>query len=715
MRRFRGGLALALSLVCGAARAQTPPTRQADFDAAWRAYQAGQSAEALAGFTRISQTSAGGDAINDPVVPIASIARGMIELHARGPGAAAAWVERGARALDRDDAPPIARGYALRSLAALREAQGRTDDALGALTREAAASEETLARLHGMTTSFLIAEVVRALRGDEDLAYSLALAHPGNAALVEAAASFAARRKGRAIDEASWVYQKIARLPAADARSIRLREALARLSTVSFAAGLPDAPPGLGARMAEMRREVDAAERACIAAASGFGDGLFGFNMPDLTSSNVPHVEYVRFQRYDAHSVGASPWREMRYGAFVTGSIVSATPGPRFVDLGAAAPIDAAVEALVRALRDPHGVWEPPSQNLYRLVMAPMVSAITEGGVEQLTLAPDGDLNLIPFDALYDGQQVLGARLQIAYVTSGRDLGVLRSSRARATTVRPDLVVFADPAFERPGTRGGLNIPTLPGTRGEARVIASLFPAARSMFGDQATEASLLGASAGVLHIATHGIYLDHGAAAGDGDRGLALVRVEAPVASPSAGDAPSQAPPRGVDPMYRSALLLARASGVGADAAALLRGDPVGDDGVVTAAEVTRMDLRGTQLAVLSACESGTGAVVSGEGVYGLRRAFFAAGADSLVTSLWEVDDTTTAELMSRFYGRLARGWSRSDALRGAALSMRRRWPHPYYWAPFVLIGEGRALEGIGERWDTVDPITSAPTRVGR
>lgn len=106
-------------------------------------------------------------------------------------------------------------------------------------------------------------------------------------------------------------------------------------------------------------------------------------------------------------------------------------------------------------------------------------------------------------------------------------------------------------------------------------------------------------------------------------------------------------------------------------------------------------MDLRGTRLVVLSACETGVGDVQNGEGVYGLRRAVVLAGAESLVTSLWQVADDATKDLMVDYYKRLLNGEGRSEALRNAQLTMMKSKDrsHPYYWAAFVPIGDWRPL----------------------
>ena len=114
------------------------------------------------------------------------------------------------------------------------------------------------------------------------------------------------------------------------------------------------------------------------------------------------------------------------------------------------------------------------------------------------------------------------------------------------------------------------------------------------------------------------------------------------------------------------------------------------GDTGILTALEASTLNLWGTQLVTLSACDTGVGDVRNGEGVFGLRRAFFLAGAETLVMSLWPVSDFTTRSTMTRFYEGLSRGLGRDEALRRAKLDMladkQRR--HPFYWASFIEAG---------------------------
>jgi CHAT domain-containing protein len=115
-----------------------------------------------------------------------------------------------------------------------------------------------------------------------------------------------------------------------------------------------------------------------------------------------------------------------------------------------------------------------------------------------------------------------------------------------------------------------------------------------------------------------------------------------------------------------------------------------------VTALELAGLDLWGTQLVVLSACETGRGDFKPGQGVYGLRRALVIAGAETLVTSLWKLNDEATRQLLEGYYRRLSAGQGRTTALNEAMRALRKKQPHPHYWAPFLAIGQDSPLRGL-------------------
>ncbi len=216
----------------------------------------------------------------------------------------------------------------------------------------------------------------------------------------------------------------------------------------------------------------------------------------------------------------------------------------------------------------------------------------------------------------------------------------------------------------------------LGGTTEEGRVIKSLFASANVLTGSQATEAALKRVAAPlILHIATHGFFLQEAAST--------ATKAESKTSATRAISANIKIE----NPLLRSGLALAGAN--------LDRGSD--DDGILTALEAAGLNLWGTKLVTLSACDTGVGEVKNGDGVYGLRRSFVLAGAETLVMSLWPVSDTVTRELMTAYYKELRQGLGRSEALRKVQLQMLKRpdRAHPFYWASFIQSGEWANLEG--------------------
>ena len=111
-------------------------------------------------------------------------------------------------------------------------------------------------------------------------------------------------------------------------------------------------------------------------------------------------------------------------------------------------------------------------------------------------------------------------------------------------------------------------------------------------------------------------------------------------------------------------------------------------DDGILTAEKILGLRLKGTELVVLSACKTGTGNVSTGEGVFGLKRAFILSGAKTVVISLWSVPAKETTELMTDFYQLMEQGKSKAEALKQAKLNMKAKKDNPFYWGAFVMVG---------------------------
>lgn len=448
--------------------------------------------------------------------------------------------------------------------------------------------------------------------------------------------------------------------------------------------------------------------------------GMFRVQFQPITVERVQEeipadaalVELIAYEPLLTEKDGTGGLRlgERRYAAYV----LRRTGGPAFADLGDAAVIDRAVAELRDALGNPRSANSSrAARALDEMVMRPVRRLI--GDERMLLLSPDGALNLVPFNALLDEHgRYLIESYTIVYLTSGRDL--LRP-RPQAGSSQPPLII-ADPLFDagpRPESEENhaqdsrasdftqLKYSPLPGTAAEARAIAELL-GVRPLTQERATEKALKqAASPRILHIATHGFFLSDREQETNADAHL-------PASTAARRAARSQ------QPLLRSGLVLA---GV------LNRWSGDGEDGVLTALEAAGLDLWGTQLVVLSACDTGVGEVWNGEGVAGLRRALVLAGSRSQTMSLWRISDGATKDLMVGYYKRLLAGEGRAESLRQVQLAMLRGqlrptaesaprkqkgkretgetdsnptakdYRHPYYWASFIPSGDWRSLAG--------------------
>ncbi|MFH1146747.1 MAG: tetratricopeptide repeat protein [Pseudomonadota bacterium] len=404
-------------------------------------------------------------------------------------------------------------------------------------------------------------------------------------------------------------------------------------------------------------------------------------------------IEMARIEDFDFKTI---KWGASRYLAFVLSP--GKDPDVSLVDLGEADILDQKAASFKKSLgnrKTPPDVLAKQSNDLYRLIFTPLTSAL--GKSRQIFLSPDGSLNLIPFEVLQDNEgRYLIETYTFHYVSAGRDIagfGMIKEKGQKA-------LLLGDPDFdlaaklttgekERPLTRSrqmqGLSFSRLPGTKEEVEAIAALIghSVSDTYTGETASESLLMQRrSPRILHLATHGFFLsdqDWSSLTDNKSRGITITAKETPFA---------KKPVRIENPFLRSGLALA-----GANRSLAQEGVT---EGILTAEKILGLDLRGTDLVVLSACETGVGDVKNGEGVYGLRRAFTQAGAKSLVMSLWEVPDRETKELMVSFYKNLQAGkMNRAEALRQAALQQRQTVKsrygndNPYYWGAFVFLGE--------------------------
>jgi CHAT domain-containing protein/Tfp pilus assembly protein PilF len=408
-------------------------------------------------------------------------------------------------------------------------------------------------------------------------------------------------------------------------------------------------------------------------------------------------IEFASYRPFNANAIGS----DREYGAPRYVAYLLRREGEiKWQELGEARAIDDAIAAFRTAISD------PKRRDIKRLaravdekVMRPLRPML--GDAKHLLVSPDGDLNLIPFEALVNERdQYLIARYSFTYLATGRDL--LRIAVERES--KSDPLVIADPMFgkqDQPvnaevalrklsgvrlrqsvttgSDRSNLYFAPLLGTEQEAKEIKSLFPETEVLLGELATEASLKRAVAPrILHIATHGFFLE--------DRPVRLEGTRGPRRRSDLRElASSRTSLKIENPLLRSGLALAGAN--------QSRGND--DDGILTALEASGLNLWGTQLVVLSACDTGVGVVKSGEGVFGLRRALVLAGSETQVMSLWQVNDYATQKFMKAFYAGLKQGQGRGEALRRVKLdTMRQKGSeHPFYWAGFIQSGKWNKL----------------------
>jgi hypothetical protein len=541
----------------------------------------------------------------------------------------------------------------------------------------------------------------------------------------------------------------------------------------------------------------------------------------EALSEDAVLIEIVRFHPYRfgaLASKGEATWRAPIYVAFVLPG--KSPDGLTLVNLGDSNTIDSLIaafrrqvvnEASERADRDilkvsngeRKAAYPDPGRALWATVFRPLLGAL--GARRRLFIAPDGDLSLLPFEALpLDDVRSMIDEYQISYLTVGRD--VLRFADGLSTESTAP-VVIADPDYDRTGESGSgwpdprepgrglvriaealnrsrdfdlrsMSFHRLPGTRIEGEKVAALLGV--SCWTEKEADVRRLESerSPSILHVATHGFFLEDvntqfasdeamlsalpwlgceavksrrdAFATAISEMAVGLIHLfrrfryfitlqlelekELPEVHRQLVGLDSLTESDLENPLLRSGLALAGANRPRKESDITAEGD-----GLLTAADVTGLNLRGTELVVLSACGSGLGEVKLGEGVFGLRRAFSLAGADTLVMSLWKVDDLATAILMERFYANLVlRGLAKTESLRDAqfylrdltAAQIRATWlspemierlaagdelvgfslslvarqaddfcpfRHPFYWGAFICQGKPGPLTRTG------------------
>ena len=419
-------------------------------------------------------------------------------------------------------------------------------------------------------------------------------------------------------------------------------------------------------------------------------------------------VSYVRYLQHRAHTEPVPS-----YLALVERSGSNDTA---VIPIGSADEVESRIARWRREIGRPTGGGSVvASENRCReigetlrgVIWDPIVALLR--GVETVFVVPDGALHAVNLSALPVGEvrYLVESGPTIHYLSAERDL----SRKSEGAQVGSGLLVMGDPDFDAVPNRSAVRASDaapdlrratthdcndldsrrfgrLPGTGREARDIVGLWRRQRNaevlrLLGKEASEAGFKREAAGreIVHVATHGFFLSNTCSGGRDMRGVGGL----------ATDAKPRPKTEVIDnPLLRSGLVFA---GVNRNEVAA----PDEEDGFLTAEEIAGLDLSGVSWAVLSACDTGAGEVVDGEGVLGLRRAFQTAGVTTLVMSLWPVEDRAGRDWMRRLYEERLAGRSTSDAVRQASVGVietrRRRGEttHPFYWGGFVAVGDWR------------------------
>jgi CHAT domain-containing protein/Tfp pilus assembly protein PilF len=618
----------------------------------------------------------------------------------------------------------------LMNLAVLASAIGRPEAALPLMRRALLIDEYTVENVFSLASEREKFAFLRTVIHRSEMLPSLVVQELStDPKAVRTALDAVLHRKGIVLDALSRERTALlasdnpqAAIVAAQLQSVASRQAnltLSRPATLS--------PRSCKARLDELKAERERLEEELARLSDAYVSGrrsrqVVAERVSETLESGSALLEYTSVKVFDFRAKGSErEWGSDRYLAFVMPSGQQAAPV--LVDLGEAEPINLAIrdfrKEMVGAVETISKLGEAESERrlkekgrqVCRLAFAPLEEAI--GGSRTIYLAPDGDLNLVPFGVLADDAgRYLAEIYQFNYLSSGRDLLRYRSEGISGTGV----VLIADPDYnlsrserellaasmdhgQTPAMRNAgtssfdfrqTEWSALPDTRREVEAIARIISgqAVQVYTGADAREETVKGLrSPRTLHLATHGFFMD------DQDRSDLLEDGPALRGVKIAGFSgrPSALPMDIENPLLRSGLVLAGANRLGRQEEL----PPGADDGILTALEISGIPLWGTDLVVLSACETGLGEARRGEGVFGLRRAFQLAGARTVVMSLWAVPDEETVALMTDFYGKLQAGVGKARALQESSLGLMRGRretygaAHPFYWGAFVSVGE--------------------------
>lgn len=612
------------------------------------------------------------------------------------------------------------------SLAALRAALNDYQGALAFCLKAQAVNQVVLDQAMDIPSEELKIKYLATKENSLHTFISLVAQHlGGEASAVQSAFDIWAKRKGLVLESQKRLYEGLIYFEAPEALQTfqELERVRAQLSTLAFSSPDKETVAAYRKRMEDLEKEKEKLVEQLTRLSRAFAlqkkvVGADAQTIAEALPAQSALIEFARINTFNFHPKGrANRWLPPRYVAFVVHSRKGGSV--RMIDLGDAGEIDNAVARFKKGITAERGSvaagGEESSQGLYDRIFRPIAPEL--GTTRQLFISPDGNINLIPFEVLKGpGDRYLIEDYNFNYLAAGRDVlafAEIRSGKDAALLMGdPDFdlgtekresalkkLALAGSGREEEARRSaeihGLRFNRLPGTREEVYAIRGILGLRETELytGEEALEEVLRARpTPRILHLATHGFFLEDarplsGAEQEDFLDNRGLVGSEAPL---------PEAPPVGAivrvqNPLLRSGIVLAGANRSMAGGA----GVP-SSEGIVTAEKILGLKLWGTEMVVLSACETGLGEVRTGEGVYGLRRAFAQAGAKSVVMSMWSVPDLETKELMIEFYRGVQSGnMNRSEALRQAALNemriVRQRYgrPLPFYWGAFVFMGE--------------------------
>lgn len=593
----------------------------------------------------------------------------------------------------------------LNNLALLYHANGETAQAIQFLTRSNDTTERDLVRNLVSGSERQKALYLKKTESNTDATISLQVqAAPHTAEALKAALTVILRRKGRALDAMTSTLEILRNQQSPEIQKLLdgYSALASQISVLTLRGPGKKQPEAHLANLRELENHKEKLEAEISARSAEFKTQVTPITLNGIQQCIPPRaslLEYAVYRPYDAKIKKSGTPRYVVYLLNQSGEI-------RFADLGEAEPIDKAVAAFRRAVstKTSADVWSRKrsfapltsgrgstqtnvkvlGHQLGKLIFEPVRKML--GTTQHLLISPDGDLNLIPFGVLTDKNgKYLTENYLLTYLTSGRDLLRLQ---VKIDSHEPPFVM-ANPTFGNgrgPVLMGKVLAPLsqLRGTTQEGNQLKAIFPDTTLKMNLEATEETLKAVIRPVfVHIATHGSFLE------DAPEKSPLDHTTPPGLTSEEGQLPMDTENlRQSNPLLRSCLFFTDANTGGTNPE---------DDGTLTALEAAQLNLWGTKLVVLSACDTGLGDVKNGDGVYGLRRALVLAGSEAQMMSLWPVSDAGTRELMVEYYTRLKKGEGRSEALRHTQLKMlkdpRRR--HPFYWAAFIQSGGWTNLEG--------------------